>query len=45
MFAINQVTKTFGKKQAIVDLSLQLKEGRIFGMLGTNGAGKSTRCA
>ena len=42
MFAINQVTKTFGKKQAIADLSLQLQEGRIFGMLGTNGAGKST---
>ena len=42
MFTINQVTKTFGKKQAIADLSLQLEEGRIFGMLGTNGAGKST---
>ena len=42
MFTINQISKTFGKKQAIADLSLKLEEGRIFGMLGTNGAGKST---
>lgn len=42
MFTINQISKTFEKKQAIADLSLKLEEGRIFGMLGTNGAGKST---
>ena len=42
MFTINQISKMFGKKQAIADLSLKLEEGRIFGMLGTNGAGKST---
>ena len=42
MFTINGITKNFGSKQAISDLSLKLEEGHIFGMLGTNGAGKST---
>jgi len=42
LFTLNEVTKTFGTKQAISGLSLELQPGRIFGMLGTNGAGKST---
>ena len=42
MFTVNGITKTFGSRQALTDLSLRLEEGHIFGMLGTNGAGKST---
>jgi len=42
MFTVNGITKTFGSRQALTDLSLTLEEGHIFGMLGTNGAGKST---
>ncbi|HTX61118.1 MAG TPA: ABC transporter ATP-binding protein, partial [Methanobacterium sp.] len=39
---INNLTKKFGDFTAVDDLSLQVKEGEIFGFLGPNGAGKST---
>lgn len=42
MLTVQGLSKSFGTKKAIADLSLTLEEGHIFGMLGTNGAGKST---
>ncbi len=42
MLMVKELSKRFGTKQAIADLSLTLEEGHIFGLLGTNGAGKST---
>jgi ABC-2 type transport system ATP-binding protein len=39
---LNKLTKKFGDFTAVDDLSLQVKEGEIFGFLGPNGAGKST---
>jgi ABC-2 type transport system ATP-binding protein len=39
---LNNLTKKFGDFTAVDDLSLQVKEGEIFGFLGPNGAGKST---
>ena len=36
------VSKSYGKKQALKDLSLSIRQGEIFGFLGHNGAGKST---
>ena len=39
---LQNVTKRFGKSRGIVDVSLELKAGEIFGFLGPNGAGKST---
>lgn len=39
---INNLTKTYGKKRGVTDLSLTVKKGEIFGFLGPNGAGKST---
>ena len=42
MLMVKELSKRFGMKQAIADLSLTLEEGHIFGLLGTNGAGKST---
>ena len=42
MLIAKGLSKSFGTKKAITDLSLTLEEGHIFGMLGTNGAGKST---
>jgi len=42
LLTVDRIEKSFGNKKAVADLSLTLEEGRIFGMLGTNGAGKST---
>lgn len=39
---LNKLTKKFGDFTAVDDLSLNVKEGEIFGFLGPNGAGKST---
>ena len=39
---INKITKSFGKKPIIRDISLYLQKGEIVGLLGPNGAGKTT---
>ncbi|MEN1969535.1 ABC transporter ATP-binding protein [Lentibacillus sp. N15] len=39
---LNKVSKKFGKFQALDQISLELKEGEIYGFIGPNGAGKST---
>lgn len=39
---IQNLTKYYGKILGVENLSLQLKEGEIFGFIGPNGAGKST---
>jgi len=39
---INQLTKYYGKARGIIDVSLDIEEGEIFGFIGPNGAGKST---
>lgn len=39
---IDNLTKTYGRKRGVTDLSLAIKEGEIFGFIGPNGAGKST---
>jgi len=36
------VTKNYGTKRGITDVSLSVKAGEIFGFLGPNGAGKTT---
>ena len=36
------VTKRFGEKVAVNDLSLRIEPGSFVGLLGRNGAGKST---
>ncbi|MBR0519225.1 ATP-binding cassette domain-containing protein, partial [bacterium] len=42
MIKIEDITKTFGAKTAVDNLSLEIPDGKIFGFLGANGAGKST---
>ena len=39
---IQNVSKSFGAKQALSGVSLDIPEGKIFGLLGPNGAGKTT---
>ena len=39
---LGSVSKSFGSFQAIKDLSMEVREGMIFGFLGANGAGKTT---
>ena len=42
MIALHQLCKTFGQRPAVQDLTLQVPPGEIYGLLGHNGAGKST---
>ncbi|MCR4787693.1 MAG: ABC transporter ATP-binding protein [Lachnospiraceae bacterium] len=39
---IRNLTKSYGKNRGVIDVSLDVKEGDIFGFIGPNGAGKST---
>ena len=42
IISIQNITKIFNDNKAVNDLSLAIKEGEIYGLLGHNGAGKST---
>ena len=39
---IDGITKRFGNKTAVNNLSLEIREGELFSLLGVNGAGKTT---
>ncbi len=36
------LTKVYGKKEAVRDVSMHVPEGKIYGLIGRNGAGKTT---
>ena len=38
----HDLTKNYGKKQALKQVNLEIEEGKLVAYLGTNGAGKST---
>jgi ABC-2 type transport system ATP-binding protein len=42
MIELENISKSFGGKKAVEDLSLTVKKGEFFGFLGPNGAGKTT---
>src|SRR5277367_2711101 len=42
MVRLDKLLKRFGRQVAVENLSLHIQEGALFGLLGHNGAGKST---
>lgn len=42
MLRVSHVSKTFGDRQVLSDLSFQVLPGQVYGLLGPNGAGKTT---
>lgn len=42
MLSIKGLTKTYGTKRAVDNLSLEIASGEIYGFIGHNGAGKTT---
>ncbi len=39
---VNNLEKNYGKKEVLKDISFTFEEGKIYGLLGRNGAGKTT---
>lgn len=42
MISIQHISKSYGDMQAVKDISLEVKEGELFGLIGPDGAGKTT---
>ena len=42
MLNIQHLTKAYGGKKVVDDLSLPIRPGEIYGFIGYNGAGKTT---
>ena len=42
MITANNINKRFGSIEAVKDVTVSIKKGEVFGLIGTNGAGKST---
>lgn len=42
MIEVKNLSKSFGTVKAIDEISAHIEEGHVFGLIGTNGAGKST---
>src|SRR5271156_5124579 len=42
MICLENLQKRFGRRVAVENLSLRIEEGALYGLIGHNGAGKST---
>ncbi|MBL1436134.1 MAG: multidrug ABC transporter ATP-binding protein [Hyphomicrobiales bacterium] len=42
LIKVNGLSKSFGKEQVLKDISFGIEEGKIYGLIGHNGAGKTT---
>ncbi len=40
--SVRNLTKTYGEKRAVSDVSFEVSQGEVFALLGPNGAGKTT---
>lgn len=45
ILSVKNLSVTYGDKQAVKDLTFSVQEGEVFGLLGANGAGKSSSLA
>ena len=41
-FVISHLVKSYGSKQVLKDVDFAFEEGKIYGLLGRNGSGKTT---
>jgi ABC-type multidrug transport system, ATPase component len=42
ILSVNNISKSFGRYKAIDNVSFNLQKGDIYGLIGSNGAGKTT---
>ncbi len=42
LIEIKNVSKSYGKKEALSNVNIDIKKGKIYGLLGPNGSGKTT---
>lgn len=42
MIQVSGISKSYGKETALQDISFQVKQGELFGLIGPDGAGKTT---
>jgi len=42
MITFENVTKIYGDKRAVDNLTMEISDGKVFGFIGPNGAGKTT---
>ncbi|MCL6573040.1 MAG: ATP-binding cassette domain-containing protein, partial [Bacillus sp. (in: Bacteria)] len=39
---VEKVSKSYGKRPVLTDVSLSIEKGQLFGLIGPSGAGKTT---